>query len=125
MNTDTQEYRRSCTISGTVYPGMDQLLWEVQVMGDEPVLSVAEKTACNVGKTVRALQNEHQPGLCLAEKSERTISDTIFPLEGRIHVMKRIDLYNKSRMMEDYQARFVRAGGEVLSAYSTTNRWQQ
>ena len=69
-------------------------LWEMN-----PVFQWAEKTACNVGtETVQALQNEHQPGLCLAEKSERTISDTILPLEGRIHVMKRIDLYNKSRM---------------------------
>jgi len=68
-------------------------------MGDEPGLSMAEKTACDVGtETVQALQNEHQPGLCLAEKSERTISDTVLPLEGRIYVMKRIDLYNKSRM---------------------------
>ena len=75
---------------------MDQLLRKVQVMGDEPGLSVAEKTACNVGtKTVQTLQNEHQQGICLVEESKRTISDTVLPLEGRILVMERIDCFQK------------------------------
>lgn len=58
---------------------MDQLLWKVQEVGVEPGLSMATRKACNVGtKTVQALQNEHQPGLCLVEEGKRTISDTVF-----------------------------------------------
>ena len=95
---------------------MDQLLREVQVVVDEPGLSVAEKATCNVGtETVQTLQNEHCPSLCMVEESEGTISDIILPLEARIFVMKRIDLYNKSRVMGDYQARFCeRLKGKFL-----------
>ena len=38
-----------------------------------------------------------------------TISKPVLPMEIRIciaEIMKRIDLYNKSRVMGDYQARF-------------------
>ena len=57
-------------------------------MGVESGISVAEKAAYNVGKeTVQALQNEHQPGLCLVKESKRTIPDTVLPLEGWILVM--------------------------------------
>jgi len=57
-------------------------------------------------ETVQTLQNEHQPGVCLVKESKRTIPDTVLSLEGRILVMKRIDLYNKSRMSREVQVRF-------------------
>ena len=39
-------------------------------------------------------------------KSTGTIPRFILSLENRINWMKRLDLYNKSRVMGDYQARF-------------------
>lgn len=59
---------------------------------------VTKKTYTMGKKTVQALQDEHQPGLCLAEKGERTISNIILSLEIGFFIMYRVDLYNKSRM---------------------------
>jgi hypothetical protein len=68
-------------------------------MGNEPNLSAIKAEACDVGtETVQALQNDYQQHLCMVGKSERTISDTVLPMEVGVFVMKCIDLYNKSRM---------------------------
>ncbi len=42
----------------------------------------------------------------MVRNSEEAISNTILPLANRIIRLKRLDLYNKSRVMGDYQARF-------------------
>ncbi len=68
-------------------------------MGNESYLSAIKAEACDVGtETVQALQNDYQQHLCLVRKSERTISDTVLPMEVGVFVMKCVDLYIKSRM---------------------------
>lgn len=42
----------------------------------------------------------------MVKQDTETISDTILPMVLRVLLIKRIDLYNKSRVMGDYQARF-------------------
>ena len=42
----------------------------------------------------------------MVKTGEGAIPELVLPMEARILVMKRIDLYNKSRVMGDYQARF-------------------
>lgn len=55
-------------------------------------------------------------------KSTGTISWFILSLENRINWMKRLDLYNKSRVMGDYQARFCEIVPREASAkcFATT-----
>ena len=60
-------------------------------------------------KTVQALQDQHKQSLSLDGQSEETIPQPVLPMEIWIcimKIMKRTDLYNKSRVMGDYQARF-------------------
>jgi hypothetical protein len=45
-------------------------------------------------------------------KREEIISDTVLPLEGRILEMKRLDLYNKSRVSREVQVRLRKASGQ-------------
>ena len=61
-------------------------------------------------KTVQALQDQHKQSLSLYGQSE-AIPQPVLPMEIWIcimKIMKRTDLYNKSRVMGDYQARIVR-----------------
>ena len=60
-------------------------------------------------KTVQALQNQYEQSLSLDGQSEEATPQPVLPMEIRIcimKIMKRTDLYNKSRVMGDYQARF-------------------
>ena len=68
-------------------------------------------------KTVQALQDQHKQSLSLDGQSEEAISQPVLPMEIWIcimKIMKRTDLYNKSRVMGDYQARFCERLGEKL-----------
>ena len=68
-------------------------------MGNELDFSTATEKACKMGtQTVQALQNEFEQSLCLARKSEGSISDTILPMEVGVLMSLRVDLYNRSRM---------------------------
>jgi len=60
-------------------------------------------------KTVQALQDQHKQSLSLDGQNEEAIPQPVLPMEIWIcimKIMKRTDLYNKSRVMGDYQARF-------------------
>ena len=60
-------------------------------------------------KTVQELQNQYEQSLSLDGQSEEAIPQPVLPMEIWICIMKimtRTDLYNKSRVMGDYQARF-------------------
>ena len=60
-------------------------------------------------KTVQALQNQYEQSIMLDGQSEEAIPQPVLPMEIWIcimKIMKRIDLYNKYRVMGDYQARF-------------------
>jgi len=59
-------------------------------------------------KTIQAFQNQYEQSLSLDGQSEKAIPQPVLPMEIWIcimKIMKRIDLYNKSRVMGDYQAR--------------------
>jgi len=60
-------------------------------------------------KTVQALQDQHKQSLSLDGQSEEAIPRPVLPMVIWIcimKIMKRNDLYNKSRVMGNYQARF-------------------
>ena len=60
-------------------------------------------------KTVQELQDQHKQSLSLDGQSEEATPQPVLPMEIRIcimKIMKRTDLYNKSRVIVDYQARF-------------------
>ena len=62
-------------------------------------------------KTVQALQDQHKQSLLQDGQSEEAIPQPVLPMEIWICIMKIMkctDLYNKSRVMGDYQARIVR-----------------
>jgi len=61
-------------------------------------------------KTVQALQDQYEQSLSLDGQSEEAIPQPVLPMEIWICIMKiikRTDLYNKSRVMRDYQAQLV------------------
>ena len=65
-------------------------------------------------KTVQTLQDQYEQSLSLDGQSEEAIPQPVLPMEIWIcimKIMKRTDLYNKSRVMGDYKARFVRGLG--------------
>ena len=57
-------------------------------------------------KTVQALQDQYEQSLSLVGQSEEAIYKPVLSLAVRVPVIERIDLYNKSHIMGDYQARF-------------------
>ena len=68
---------------------------------------MVEQAINPLGKeTVQTLQNQYKTSLSMVYKSSGTISWFILSLADWIMLIKRIDLYNKSRVMGDYQARF-------------------
>ena len=57
----------------------------------------------------KTVQDQHKQSLLLDGQSEEAIPQPVLPMEIRIcimKIMKHTDLYNKSRVMGDYQARF-------------------
>ena len=61
-------------------------------------------------KTVQALQNQYEQCLSLDGQSDEAIPQPVLPIEIWIcimKIMKHTDLYNKSRVMGDYQAQLV------------------
>ncbi len=78
---------------------MGELLREVQVVSTESSLSTAKAQVGYVGtQTVQALQNEFNPGVRLVRTSKGSIPWLVLSLAIRVLLIKRIDLYNKSRM---------------------------
>ena len=60
-------------------------------------------------KTVQALQNQYKQSLSLNGQSEEAIPQPVLTMEiwiSIMKIMKRADLYNRSHVMGDYQARF-------------------
>ena len=60
-------------------------------------------------KTVQALQDQHKQSLSPDGQSKEAIPQPVLSMEIWIcimKIMKRTDLYNKSRVIVDYQARF-------------------
>ena len=72
-------------------------------------------------KTVQALQDQHKQSLSLDGQSEEAIPQPVLPMEIWIcimKIMKRTDLYNKSRVMGDYQVRFYE--NAIVKVHSLT-----
>ena len=72
-------------------------------------LQLHQKDSVVGTKTVQELQNQYEQSLSLDGQSEEAIPQPVLPMEIWIcimKIMKRTDLYNKSRVMGDYQARF-------------------
>ena len=75
-------------------------------MGIKSDLPVTSEAISAMGTTkVQALQNEFKQSVWLVKTGKGTISRAVLPLAARFLVVKRLDLYNKSRMTEDRQVR--------------------
>ncbi len=86
---------------------MGKLLRQISEARNEFNLSATAKAINTLGKKkVQTLQNQCKPCLYMVRKSAGSISCIILPLANWIIEMKRLDLYNYSRVMGDYQARF-------------------
>ena len=94
---------------------MGKLLRQISEARNEFNLSATAKAINTLGKEkVQTLQNECKPRLYMVRKSAGSVSCIILPLANWFIKLKRVDLYNKSRVMGDYQARFCeRFGGET------------
>ena len=106
---------------------MDTILREVQIIQNESTISTHTTKACAMGTNkVQKIQNKFSASVQLAKENADTISVFILPLETWILLKQVLDLYNKSRVMGDYQARFCeRLGVKFPLPTRPRNRYTQ